>query len=181
MPLRPWDKDKWWVTVTILKKVRFFRSAQKISWFWQCNVVFINVELIPINKIVFKVFLLSNSAVLIGVLSQRQILKRQPIRQCCFVSSQLSEIYLKKNSRQNVNQNVKLILLGNYFWNLETTVFIFYVFIADTYLTNIYVIIDVSVCDIIKGLCYWMTWFLLNFHCDKLLIHILVGVWQDFL
>ena len=41
-------------------------------------------------------------------------------------------------SRQTVNQNAKMNFLGNYFWNLETPVFIFYVFITEIYLTNIW-------------------------------------------
>ena len=57
-------------------------------------------------------------------------------------------------SRQNVNQNAKMIFLGNYFWNLETPVFISYVFITEIYLTNIWHENWRSIFDVVKGLCY---------------------------
>ena len=52
--------------------------------------------------------------------------------------------------RQNINQNAKIIFLGNYFWNLETTVFIYYVFIAEIYLRNIWRDNWRSVFDVVK-------------------------------
>ena len=46
---------------------------------------------------------------------------------------------------------------GKYFWNLETPVFIFYVFITEIYLTNIWLDNWLSVFDVVKGLCYIVT------------------------
>ena len=66
---------------------------------------------------------------------------------CCFFSAiwNISEMNI---FRQNVNQNAKMIFLGDCFWTLETLVFVFYAFITEIYLTNIWR----SVFDVIKGL-----------------------------
>ena len=51
-----------------------------------------------------------------------------------------------------------MIFWGNYFWNLETPVFIFYVFITEIYLTNIWHDNWCSVFDVVKWLrlhCFW--------------------------
>ena len=45
-----------------------------------------------------------------------------------------------------------MINLVNYFWNLETPVFIFYVFITEIYLTSIWRDNWRSVFDVVKGL-----------------------------
>ena len=45
--------------------------------------------------------------------------------------------------------------MGNYFCNLETPVFIFYVFITEIYLTNIWRDNWRSLFDVVKGLHYW--------------------------
>ena len=61
-----------------------------------------------------------------------------------------------------VNQNAKMIFLGNYLWNLETAMFIFYVFITEIYLKNIWHDNWRSAFDFVKGLCYWTQFYCLS-------------------
>ena len=78
-----------------------------------------------------------------GVLLRHQILKLQTfvrkllILVCCFFSViwNITQINFFKTKCKLKCQND---FLGNYFWNLETPVFIFYVFITKIYLTNIW-------------------------------------------
>ena len=67
---------------------------------------------------------------------------------CCFFSAIWN--YL------NIIKMPKRFFLGNYFWNLETPVFIFYVFITEIYLMNIWHENWCSVSNVLKGLCFYL-------------------------
>ena len=96
-----------------------------------------------------------------GVLLPHQILKRQLLHQMfirkllillvhCFFS------VIWNISQTNVFKTKCKLKCQNYFFgNLETPVFIFYVFITEIYLTNIWRDNWRSVFDVVKGLCFY--------------------------
>ena len=69
-----------------------------------------------------------------------------------------------------------MIFLENYFWNLETPVFIFYVFITEIYLTNIWRDNWRSVFDIVKGNRYY---FYMHVHFQGIFWSLIIFInWQ---
>jgi hypothetical protein len=72
---------------------------------------------------------------------------------CRSLKCQLSHLKFISNKCKLKCQNE---FFENYFWNLETSVSIFYIFITEIYLTNIWCDNWWSIFDVVKGLRYWI-------------------------